>query len=67
MKNYFIIFTFILLLNCSFDESNKGIVNINMVQKGINEFEEDSFEEYTNLLSNKTKSKAYPDINNFPD
>ena len=67
MRNYFIIFTFIFLLNCSFNESNQGIANVNVTQNGINDSEEYSFEEYVNLLLNKNKSKKYPDINNIPD
>ena len=68
MRNYFIIFTFIFLLNCSFNESNnKGVVNVNVVQNGINDSEKYSFEEYINLLLNKNKSSEYPNINNIPD
>ena len=67
MRNYFIIFTFILLLNCSFNESKQEVTNINLVQDEISYSEEYSFEEYVNLLLNKNKSKKYPDINNFPD
>ena len=67
MRNYFIIFTFIFLLNCSFNESKQGVTNIKTAQNEINESEEYSFEEYVNLLLNKNQSKEYPDINNFPD
>ena len=67
MRNYFIIFTFIFLLNCSFNESKQGVTNINTTQNEINESEEYSFEEYVNLLLNKNQSKEYPDINNIPD
>ena len=67
MRNYFIIFTFIFLLNCSFNESKQGVTNINTTQNEINESEEYSFEEYVNLLLNKNQSKEYPDINDFPD
>ena len=67
MRNYFIIFTFIFLLNCSFNESKQGVSNINTTQNEINESEEYSFEEYVNLLLNKNQSKEYPDINDFPD
>ena len=67
MKNYFIIFIFIFLLNCSFNESKQGITNINVVQNEISDSEEYSFEEYINLLLNKNKSMGYPDINKFPD
>ena len=67
MKNKFLIFIFIFLLNCSFNESMKGVSNVNVVQNEINDSEENSFEEYVNLLLNKNKTKEYPDINNFPD
>ena len=67
MIKYFIIFTFILLLNCSFNESKQEVTNINLVQDEISDSEEYSFEEYVNLLLNKNKSKEYPDINNVPD
>ena len=67
MRNYFIIFTFIFLLNCSFNESKEGVTNIGVGQNEINDSEEYSFEEYVNLLLNKNKSKSYPDINNITD
>ena len=67
MIKYFIIFTFILLLNCSFNESKQEVTNINLVQDEISDSEEYSFEEYVNLLLNKNKSKEYPNINNIPD
>ena len=67
MKNYFIIFIFIFLVNCSFNESELGVINNNIAQNEINFSKEYSFEEYVNLLLNKNKSKKYPDINNFPD
>jgi len=67
MKNYFIIFIFIFLVNCSFNENKRGVTNSNISQNEINLFEMYSFEEYVNLLLNKNKSKKYPDINNFPD
>ena len=67
MRNYFIIFTFIFLLNCSFNDSEQGITNINVGQDEIGVSEEYSFEEYVNLLLNKNQSKEYPDINDFPD
>ena len=67
MRNKFLIFIFIFLLNCSFNESMKGVTNVNVVQNEINDSEEYSFEEYVNLLLNKSKTKEYPDINNFPD
>ena len=67
MRNYFTIFIFIFLLNCSFNESKQRASIINVVQKEINDSEEYSFEEYVNLLLNNNKSKSYPDINNIPD
>ena len=67
MKNKFLIFIFIFLLNCSSNESMKGITNVNVVQNEINDSEEYSFEEYVNLLLNKNKTKEYPDINNIPN
>ena len=67
MKNYFIIFIFIFLVNCSFNENKPGVINNKISQNEINLFEMYSFEEYVNLLLNKNKSKKYPDINNFPD
>ena len=67
MKNYFIIFIFIFLVNCSFNESKLGVTNENISKNEINSSNEYSFEEYVNLLLNKNKSKKYPDINNFPD
>ena len=67
MKNYFIIFIFIFLVNCSFNETEVGFTNINLSQNEINSSKEYSFEEYVNLLLSKNNSKKYPDINNFPD
>ena len=67
MRNHFLIFIFIFLLNCSFNESMQGVTNVNVVRNEINDSEEYSFEEYVNFLLNKNKSKKYPDINNFPD
>ena len=67
MRNYFIIFTFIFLLNCSFNESSQGVRSTVVSQNEINDSEEYSFEEYVNLLLNKNQSKEYPDINNIPD
>ena len=67
MKNYFIIFFFIFLVNCSFNESKLGVINENISKNEINSSNEYSFEEYVNLLLNKNKSKKYPDINNIPD
>ena len=67
MIKYFIIFTFILLLNCSFNESKQEVSKINLEQGKVSETKKYSFEEYVNLLSNENKPKEYPDINNFPD
>ena len=67
MRNYFIIFIFIFLVNCSLNENELGVVKKNISQNEINPSEEYSFEEYVNLLLNKNKSKKYPDINYFPD
>ena len=67
MKNYLIIFIFIFLVNCSFNESELGISSNNISQNEIDSSKEYSFEEYINLLLNKSKSKKYPDINNVPD
>ena len=67
MRNYFIFFIFIFLFNCSFNEANQGIIDINVTKNEINHSDEYSFEEYVNLLLNKNKSKEYPDINSFPD
>ena len=67
MKNYFIIFIFIFLVNCSFNETEVGVANINLSQNKINSSKEYSFEEYVNLLLNNNKSKSYLDINNIPD
>ena len=65
MKNYFIIFIF--LVNCSFNENKRGVTNSNISQNEINSSKEYTFEEYVNLLLSKNNSKKYPDINNFPD
>ena len=65
MRRYFIIFIF--LFNCSFNQSNQGVVNINVAQNEINNSKENSFEQYVNLLLNENKSKEYPDINSFQD
>ena len=67
MRNHFLIFIFIFLLNCSFNESMQEVTNVNVVRNEINDSEEYSFEEYVNLLLNKNKTNEYPDINNFPD
>ena len=67
MKNYFIIFIFIFLVNCSFNENELGISSNNISQNEMDSSKEYSFEEYINLLLNKNKSKKYPDINSVPD
>ena len=67
MRNYFIIFIFIFLVNCSFNESELGVTNNNVSENEINFSKEYSFEEYVNLLLNNNKSKSYPDINNIQD
>ena len=67
MIKFFIIFFFILLLNCSFNESKQEVSKINLAQVEISGSKKYSFEEYVNLLSNENKPREYPDINNFPD
>jgi len=69
MKNYFIIviFIFIFLINCSFNENIPGVTNTNISQNEINSAKVYTFEEYVNLLLRKNNSIKYPDINNFPD
>ena len=67
MKNYFIIFIFIFIINCSFNEKGHNVTNSNISHNEINSSKEYSFEEYVNLLLNNNKSKSYPDINNIPD
>ena len=67
MKNYFIIFIFIFIINCSFKEKGINPTNNNISENEINFSKEYSFEEYVNLLLNNNKSKSYPDINNIPD
>jgi len=67
MKNYFIIFIFIFIINCSFNEKGLNVTNNNISHNEINSSKEYSFEEYVNLLFNNNKSKNYPDINNIPD
>ena len=69
MKNYFIIviFIFIFLVNCSFNENIRGVTNANISQNEINSAKVYTFEEYVNLLLRKNNSIKYPDINNFPD
>ncbi len=67
MKNYFIIFIFIFIINCSFNEKGLNVTNNNISHNEINSSKEYSFEEYVNLLLNNNNSKSYPDINNIPD
>ena len=67
MKNYLIIFIFIFLINCSFNENKRGVTNNNISQNEINSSKEYTFEEYVNLLLNNNKSKSYQNINNIPD
>ena len=67
MRNYFIIFIFIFIINCTFNEKGGNLASNNISYNEINSSKEYSFEEYVNLLSNKNKSKKYPDINNVPD
>ena len=67
MKNYFIIFILIFIINCSFNEKGLNVTNNNISHNKINYSKEYSFEEYVNLLLNNNKSKSYPDINNIRD
>ena len=67
MKNYFIIFIFIFIINCSFNEKGHNVNSNNISHNEIDSSKEYSFEEYVNFLSNKNKSKKYPDINSVPD
>ena len=67
MRNYFIIFIFIFIINCSFNEKGLNVDSNNMAHNEINSSKEYSFEEYVNLLLNNNKSKSYPNINNTPD
>ena len=67
MRNYFIIFIFIFIINCSFNEKGLNVTNNNISHNEINSSKEYSFEEYVNLLLNNNKSKTYPDINNIRD
>ena len=66
MRNYFIIFIFIFIINCSFNGKGIDASSNNISNNKINSSKEYSFEEYVNLLLNN-KSKSYPDINNTPD
>ena len=56
MKNYFIIFIFIFIINCSFNEKGLNVTNNNISHNEINSSKEYSFEEYVNLLLNNSKS-----------
>ena len=67
MRNYFIIFIFIFIINCSFNEKGLNVTNNNISHNEINSSKEYSFEEYVNLLLNNNKSKSYPNINNIQD
>ena len=67
MRNYFIIFIFIFIINCSFNEKGLNVTNNNISHNEINSSKEYSFEEYVNLLLNNNKSKSYPNVNNIPD
>ena len=67
MRNYVIIFIFIFIINCSFNEKGLNVDSNNMAHNEINSSKEYSFEEYVNLLLNNNKSKSYPNINNTPD
>ena len=67
MRNYFIIFIFIFIINCSFNEKEHNVTSNNISSNEINSSKEYSFEEYVNLLLNNNKSKSHPDINNIPD
>ena len=67
MRNYFIIFIFIFIINCSLNEKGRNVTNSNISNNEINFSKEYSFDEYVNLLLNNNKSKNYPDINNIPD
>ena len=67
MRNYFIIFIFIFIINCSFNEKGLNNTSNNISHNKINSSKEYSFEEYVDLLLNNNKSKSYPDINNISD
>ena len=67
MKNYFIIFVFIFIVNCSSNEKGLNADSNNITHNKINSSKEYSFEEYVNLLLNNNRSKSYPDINNIPE
>ena len=67
MRNYFIIFIFIFIINCSLNKKALNVTSSNISHNEINSSKEYSFEEYVNLLLNNNKSKSYPDINNIQD
>ena len=67
MKNYFIIFIFIFLVNCSLNKSEPGVISKNPSKNKINYSKEYTFEEYVNLLLNTDIHSEYPNINNFPE
>ncbi len=67
MRNHFIIFIFIFIINCSFDENAFNVIDNDISDNKINISKENSFEEYVNLLLDNNKSKSYPDINNISD
>ena len=67
MKSYLVIFIFIFIINCSFNEKGLNDSKNNISNNEINSSKEYSFEEYVNLLLDNNKSKSYPDINNIPD
>ncbi len=66
MRNYFIIFVFVFIINCSFNEKGSNVTDNNILHNKINYSKKYSFEEYVNLLLNNNKSKIYTDINNMP-
>ena len=67
MKNFFLIFIFIFIINCSFNEKGHNVTGNNISHNEINSSKEYSFGEYVNLLLNNNKSKNFPNINNIPD
>ncbi len=56
MRNYFIIFIFIFIINCSFNEKGINVFSNNTSHNEINSSKDYSFEEYVNLLLNNNKS-----------
>jgi len=67
MKTYLVIFIFIFIISCSFNEKGLNVSRNNISNNEINSSKEYSFDEYVNLLLNNNKSKTYPDINNIRD